>query len=174
MANQDAVLGEEYPHKITAEYDSQSDADRAVKALADQAGVPPAQVRIVQPHGSADMARKVEPESRGIRQSLVKSHVGLGTAGLILGVALAGVLVVFGPTATQSSPLMTFIALGFLCTVLALLLAGAISMRPDHDRMLHKTRAATEAGQWTVVVHCADAEQRDRVKDTIGHSTQTL
>ncbi|WP_311944347.1 magnesium transporter [Halomonas piscis] len=174
MANQDAVLGEEYPHKVTAEYDNQSEADRAVKALADQAGVPPAQVRLVKPHGSDEMARQVEPESRGVRQSLIKSHVRLGLAGLILGVALAGVLVVFGPTATQSSPLMTFIALGFLCTVLALLLAGAISMRPDHDRVLHKTRAATEAGQWTVVVHCADAEQRDRVKDTIDHSAQTL
>lgn len=87
---------------------------------------------------------------------------------------VAGILVIFGPIATQSSPMLTFIALGFLGAVSALLLAGIVSLRPDHDRVIQKTRSATEVGQWTVVVHCADTQQQERVKNTIGHSAQTL
>lgn len=173
MSDQNAVPGEQYPHKITAEYDSQSAADQAVKTLIDRAGISSEQIKLVKPH-DAEMARKIEPEPRGIARVLVKTHVTLGLAGLVVGLVLAGLLVAFGPTATQASPIMTFIAFGFLCPVLALLLAGAISLRPDHDRVIQKTRQSTDAGQWTVVVHCETTEQQNLVKDAVGHSAQTL
>lgn len=173
MSDQNAVSGEQYPHKITAEYASQSEADSAARSLVADAGLSSAQVRVVCPH-DADMERKVEPESSGLAKTMAKSHLTLGFTGLIIGLVLAGILVVFGPVATQSSPVLTFVALGFLGAVLALLLAGAVSLRPDHDRVIQKTRSATQAGKWTVIVHCADADQQDQVKNTIDHSAQTL
>lgn len=44
----------------------------------------------------------------------------------------------FGPPVTRSSPLMTFIALGFICPIFGLIIAGAVSLRPDHDLLLEK------------------------------------
>ncbi|MGO2133448.1 MAG: hypothetical protein ACTH3D_11235 [Halomonas sp.] len=173
MSVQNTISGEKYPHKITAEYASQSAADTSAKRLVDDFGLSPSQVLVVRPH-DPDVARKVEPESSGIAKTMARSHVTLGLAGLFVGLVVAGILVVFGPVATQSSPMLTFIALGFLGAVLALLLAGAVSLRPDHGRVVQKTREATDSGKWTVVVHCADTEQQDRVKNAVDHSVQTL
>ncbi|OHY82920.1 hypothetical protein BCA33_01715 [Marinobacter sp. AC-23] len=44
-----AVLGEHYSHKISAEFDSQIAASRAVESLK-VAGIPREQIRVVQPH----------------------------------------------------------------------------------------------------------------------------
>lgn len=173
MPIQDAISGENYSHKVTAEFDNKIDADNAVKKLIDQAGLPESQITVVQPH-DPNMALKIEPEVKGIGRSLARAHVTLGLGGLVVGLVLAAILVAVGPEATQSSPGMTYIALGFLLGMLGLLLGGAVSLRPDHDPMVEHTRAATDAGQWTVVAHCTSSEQQDLVKNTIGYSTQTL
>lgn len=173
MPTQDVLSGEHFSHKVTAEFDSQDAADNAVKTLIDKAGLPPSQITVIQPH-DPNMARKIEPEAKEIGRTLAKAHVTLGLGGLILGLVLAAVLVTVGPTATQSSPVMTFIALGFLFSILGLLLGGIISLRPDHDPMIEHTRTATDAGLWTVVAHCTSSEQQDLVKNTIGYSSQTL
>ena len=93
---------------------------------------------------------------------------------LVLGLVVAALLATSGPAITRSSPVMTFIALGFLFPVLGLLLAGAVSLRPDHDPMIEQTRAATQTGHWTVIAHCASHDEQARAKDAIGHSAQTL
>lgn len=168
----DSVLGENYSHKVSAEFDSESAANNALEALA-RAGIPGSQTEVVRPH-DPDMAIKVEPEVQGVARSLAKTHVVLGLAGLVVGLALAAILVTVGPTLTQSSPVMTFIAVGFICPVLALLLAGAISIRPDHDPVIEKTRVANKAGRWTVVAHCASFEQQKEAKNAMGSDIQSL
>ncbi|WP_417546239.1 hypothetical protein [Marinobacter sp.] len=172
MFEDDAVSGEHYSHKISSEFDSQVAAYRAAESL-ELAGIPHGQIRVIQPN-DPDLARKIEPETKGIAQSLVKAHVTFGLAGLVAGLVIAAVLVMVGPALTRSSPVMTFIALGFLGPILALLLAGAVALRPDHDRLIEKTRMATDSGKWSVVAHCSTREQQELVKATIGHGTQTL
>lgn len=173
MPIEDAISGENYSHKVTAEFASQIEADNAVKTLIDQAGLPSAQITVVQPHDPT-MARKIEPETKGIGRSLARAHVTLGLGGLVAGLVLAAILVAVGPEATQSSPLMTFMALGFLFAMLGLLLGGAVSLRPDHDPMIEHTRTATDAGKWTVIAHCTSTEQQDTVKNVIDYSAQSL
>lgn len=173
MVHHDAVSGENYSHKVTVEHDSQVAADRTIRSLTDTAGLPLSQIRLVEPH-DPDLANKVEPETKGIARLLVRAHVGLGLTGLVVGLVAAAVLVGIGPAVTRSSPVMTFIALGFLGPILGLLLAGVISLRPDHDPMIEKTRKATSAGRWTVVAHCVSIEQQNLVQDTIGHSARTF
>ncbi|NWN90633.1 hypothetical protein HLV39_03840 [Marinobacter adhaerens] len=168
----DSVLGENYSHKISAEFDSESAANNAVDVLV-RAGIPASQTEIVRPD-DPDMAIKVEPEVQGVARSLAKTHVVLGVAGLVFGLVLAALLVAVGPTLTQSSPVMTFIALGFLCPIVALLLAGAISIRPDHDPVIEKTRMANKAGRWTVVAHCASLEQQKEAKEAMGSDIQSF
>ncbi|HHX36210.1 MAG TPA: hypothetical protein GX719_13175 [Gammaproteobacteria bacterium] len=173
MPIQDAISGENYSHKVTAEFTSQIEADNAVRMLTNQAGLPSGQITVIQPH-DPNMAHKIEPETKGIGRSLARAHVTLGVGGLVAGLVLAAILVAVGPEATQSSPLMTFIALGFLLGMLGLLLGGAVSLRPDHDPMIEHTRAATDAGQWTVIAHCISSEQQDAVKNVIDYSSQSL
>jgi len=172
MSGHDAVLGENYSHKISAEFDSRMAADNAAESLK-FAGIPLAQIQVIKPN-DPHMARKVEPEMQGIARSLVKAHVMFGLIGLVVGLVTAALLVTIGPAVTRSSPLMTFIALGFLCTVLALLLAGVVSLRPDHDLLIEKARTATNTGRWTVVAHCDSVEQQEQAKTTMDHSTRTL
>jgi len=168
----DAVLGENYSHKISAEFETQIAASSAAESL-ESAGIPIGQIRVIQPH-DPNMGHKVEPDDQGIARSLVKAHVMFGLIGLVVGLVIAAVLVTVGPALTRSSPLMTFIALGFVCPVLGLLLAGAVSLRPDHDLLIEKARMATDGGRWTVVAHCASVEQQELAKTTMGHSTQTF
>ena len=144
-----------------------------MQLLVDQAQLPRHQIRVVQPH-DPNMGSKAEPENKGIARTLVKSHTVLGIGGLVFGLLLAALLVTMGPAMTRESPMFTFIALGFLFTFLGLILAGVISLRPDHDNMIATTRTATEAGYWTVIAHCTTLEQQAQVKDTIDYSAQTL
>ncbi|GGE69125.1 hypothetical protein GCM10011533_21900 [Streptosporangium jomthongense] len=166
------VLGENYSHKISEEFDSQVAAERGAESL-ENLGIPLAQIRIIQPNDPS-MAQKVEPETQGIARSMVKAHVWFGLIGLVVGLAVAGLLVTVGPALTRSSPVMTFIAMGFLFPVLALLIAGAVSLRPDHDLIIEKARTAKENGRWTVVAHCDSLEQQKLAKTAMHHSTQTL
>ncbi|MCK0107627.1 hypothetical protein [Marinobacter sp. S0848L] len=165
-------LGEKFSHKIAAEFDDEVAATKAVDCLA-SAGIPASQINVVRPD-DPDMARKVEPEVQGVARSLVKTHVSFGIVGLVVGLVIATVLVLVGPALTQSSPLMTYIAFGFLCPVLALLLAGVVSIRPDHDPVIEKTRKAHNTGRWTVVVHCESTDQQETVKKTMGSDIQSL
>ncbi|OEY67486.1 hypothetical protein [Marinobacter sp. X15-166B] len=111
MNDRNAVLGEHYSHKVSAEFDSQTAADRAKESL-ERAGIPEQQIRIIKPDDPA-MARKIEPESTGIARSMVKAHVKFGVVGLVAGLVIAAVLVAVGPAFARTSPVLTFIALGF-------------------------------------------------------------
>lgn len=173
MSTQNSLLGENFPHKVSAEYPSQESAELAVKRLTEQAQIPRVQINIVQPNDPL-IARKLEPEVSGISRTLARSHLVLGGAGLVLGLVLALILVTLGPALTRSSPLFTFISLGFVCTILGLLLAGLVSLRPDHDPVIAKTRTAARTGLWTVVVHCADKTQQDLANELVETSAQTL
>ena len=173
MSDQELLMGEHFPHKVSAQFASQEMAEQAVQRLVNNAALPREQINIVHPQ-DPNIARKLEPEVRGIGRTLVKSHLRLGIGGLVLGLVVAAILTTMGPALTRSSPLFTFIALGFLFPALSLMLAGLISLRPDHDPLIAQTRTATESGQWTLIAHCATTEQQERVNDTINTTAQTL
>ncbi|MCB1842634.1 MAG: hypothetical protein KDI09_06690 [Halioglobus sp.] len=172
MSDNDLLQGEQFPHKISGEYESEDAARHAAELLINNAGLPETQVRVVEP-GDPSLSRKVEPESRGIARTLVKSHITLGLAGLVSGLVLAALLVTFGPALTRSSPLQTFIVFGALFSMTGLILAGAVSLRPDHDPLIVKTQHAARSGRWSVIAHCADFEEKARAKNTIDFSSQT-
>ena len=58
------------------------------------------------------------------------------------------------------------------------LLGGLVSLRPDHDRYVHATRDAMEAGRGTVVVHALSVAQRQAASEFLaargGDVTRTL
>lgn len=155
------MSGEKYSHLASGQFDARESADRAIASLLQGGMLRMEQVSLIQP-GDNTLDSQVEPETDDIRRTLVKSHFILGLAGLIVGLLLATGLVIFGPEATRSSPLMTYIGLGVISTFFGLLLAGLFTLRPDHDHVLTDVRSASGEGRWTVVAHCADEEERSR------------
>lgn len=172
--NEDKVLsGENFSHKVSAEFSSQQSVDAVVQSLVVRAELPAAQISVIQP-GDSYVAKKIEPEVKGIAQTFVKTHFVFGLTGFLIGLLAAGLLASYGPAITRSSPLMTFIALGFLFPVIGLMLAGLLSLRPDHDPLIDKARTAADNNRWTVIVHCTSHEQQKRVKDTVAQVAQTF
>ncbi|MDO8862987.1 hypothetical protein Q6D67_14855 [Haliea sp. E1-2-M8] len=165
--------GEQYPGKVSAEFETRESAESVIAQLAADSGLSQSRVELVVP-GDQRLGSKVEPESRGIARTAVKSHLVLGLAFLVLGLAAAWLLVTFGPPLTRSSPVMVFIVLGFFPPLVGLMLAGAITLRPDHEPLISSTRQAAESGRWTVVVHCTEEEQKQRARELLDVRAETL
>lgn len=167
------LIDERYPSKVSAEFNARTLAEETAAALLREGGFDQEQVRVIAP-GDSHLESKVEPEDRRIAGTLIRSHVVLGLAFLIVGLIVAWLLVTFGPPITRSNPIMTFIPFVLLLPMVGMLIAGAISLRPDHDLVVHQARIAAEEGHWTVVVHCASHEEQQRARDLLGDSVRTL
>ncbi len=167
------LIDEEFPHKVTAELSSRESAEAVMEEVAEDPELRSARLELVEP-GDERLGKKLEPENRGIARSALKSHLVLGLLFLIAGLSIAWLLVTFGPPVTRSNPVEVFIALALVPTLVGMLLAGALTLRPDHDPMIYATRRAADAGYWTVVVHCKDEDQKQRVTHLVNHRTQTL
>lgn len=167
------IIDEQYPTKLCAIYENQHDAETAAESLVNNAGLLRDQVKVVHP-GDSDLSHKLEPERRGVKRTLFKSHLILGGSFFILGMLIAAYLSVYGPPLMSSSPLMTFIAFGVMGLFAGLLLAGLISIRPDHDVLINKTRGAAKKGRWTVIVHCKNEQEKENAKTFVKSSSKTL
>ncbi|WP_078120481.1 hypothetical protein [Thiosocius teredinicola] len=172
-----AILGEQYPAKLAAFLNTPYEADHTVHKLVTQADIPRRQIDVVQPMDFA-LGRKLEPETLGIVETAIRAHVILGGVGLVVGLLIAGALVLGGVDLAVSSPGYTFFTLGILGTVLGLLAGGLVTARPDHQKVVTDVRDASEHGKWTVVVHAANDSQHKRAKellnDEVSNVTETL
>ena len=50
----------------------------------------------------------------------------------------------------------------------------ASSLRPDHDLLVARTRQAAGEGRWTVIVHYADGNEKDRAMRVMEPAAHTL
>lgn len=167
------VIDEGHPGKIAGVYTQESGAKRAINLLQNEGGFTADEVALVAPN-DVDLGKKIEPDDQGIARTLLGSHVILGICGLVFGLIMAGILSVFGPALTTSSPVMVFIALPTLGAFIGLLVAGAVSLRPDHDPLINQTRDASSHHKWTVVVQIKDDEQIQRAKKLMQISASSV
>lgn len=110
-------------------------------------------------------ARKMEPESAGIWRTALRSHAILGAIGLVAGLAVTAALYFAGWPPTVTSPLLTAVFASALGVFFGMLLAGLLTLRPDHGFVIEKMREGIERGRWAVVVRPeseADAEFAER------------
>src|SRR5690606_8100210 len=136
-------------------FDDRHSAEAARASLMQRANLSKDDIRIIAPDDPA-FSTKVEPESHGIAKTMWKTHVVSGLAGLLFGLTVSALLVLFRPPLTASSPVMTFIAITMISTFSALMWAGFLALRPDHDPLLMRAGHATRTGRWTLVVHTHD------------------
>ena len=172
-----SITGELSNHKVAAVFVSATEAQRAADAVHAELFLGGAQVQLIRP-GDARTSKKLEPESQGIWRTIVVAHVRLGVFGLILGAVAFGVLYAIGPPFIVNSPIAALLVLLFFGTVAGLLLAGLVSLRPDHDRYVEASRDLMETGHTTVVVHALTSQQRSAAAEFLrahgGEVTSTL
>lgn len=163
------LFGERATTKIAAVFESESAAAVAADSLRTLAGLQATQVLLVGPH-ETEYAKKLEPEPQGVVRTAVRSHLILGSAGLVAGILVWMGLYVADISAIQSSPRMSALAVIFFATIAGLLLGGLITARPDHQLVIQRVQTATEAGRWSLVIHPRDARQCDEVMAALATS----
>lgn len=110
-------------------------------------------------------ARKMEPESAGIWRTALRSHAILGAAGLVAGLGVAAALYLGGWQPAVTSPVLTAVFTGVLGTFFGMLMAGLVTLRPDHGIVIEELREGIENEKWAVVVRPeseADAELAEK------------
>lgn len=152
-----AILSENYPEKAQSAFASADTAQLAAHTLREQLGEK-ARVEVIEPQDPA-IDRKLEPETREVRSTLVRTHVVFGSAGLVAGLLFIAALWLMGLEAITSNPGLAWIAGAFIGLLLGLLLGGLVAARPDEMRLAaHARDAAAAPRTWSVVVHCTDSE----------------
>lgn len=171
------LTGEVSNSKLAAVFATRLAAREAAEALVAASDLQPAQVKVIGP-GEADVGIKLEPEGGGIWRTIIVAHARLGVLGAVSGLVVFGVLVALGVPFVVQSPWAAGLVLAGFGAVAGLMLGGLVSLRPDHDRYVHATRDAMEAGQGTVVVHALSTAQQKMAAEFLaqhgGEVTRTL
>ena len=164
------LFGEKSLTKVVGLFPNEASARAAAASLAKAATLAPDQVRTLSPKDGIDkrdklLGRQVEPETRGIAKTLIRTHVVLGGLAAAAGLALYAVRRASGQPAIVASPWLSLVVIvGFAC-VFGLLMGGLLSLRPDHILLISNLRKALSAGSWAVVVHPVGATQEQAALD---------
>lgn len=167
------VIDEQHPAKVAAVFNSEAKAQDARQDLISKGKFASQLINIVEPE-DPNLSNKIEPESSGIAKTFMKSHGILAVVGLLAGFILASILVAAGPTFTQDSPLSTYLALSFVGLLLGLMVAGLITLRPDHDPLISETIEASHHQQWTVVVQTGSRDATNLAKQILGNKANSV
>lgn len=157
---------EKRPHKIAGIFDVEDKATHAEESLIEQGHFQTSEVQLLKP-GDTHLQDRLEPETKAIGKELIIWHYLFGAAGLIAGLVVAAIVITAGPTFAQSSPLLTYLALGIVGTFFGMFVAGAFTLRPDHDPLINETIEATKANKWAVVVQARDRDDLQRARQLL-------
>ncbi|MDG4867967.1 hypothetical protein P8631_08140 [Guyparkeria sp. 1SP6A2] len=158
------IISERFPHVVDAVFHDERRARDAAAALAAKAGLSNEQIDVVEPN-DPQRAEKLEPESPEIFRTILRSHAALGVIGAVVGLILAGILVGAGFDFAQTRPGWVYGILGVVGGLLGMLGAGVVSVRLDHERVIAETRDASTQGEWTVVAHARDEDEKRRADE---------
>ena len=124
------------------------------------------------------LGRKMEPESRGIWHTLLRSHAWLGLLGPAAGLVVAAVVLATGWPAALASPNATLAVGAVYGIFVGMLGAGLLTLRPDRARVIAQVREASEHGHWSVVSHPVTTHDVEVARDTLasggGHVMRSL
>ncbi|HET8807870.1 MAG TPA: hypothetical protein VFM76_05780 [Methylophaga sp.] len=167
------VIDEQYTAKVAAVFNTEAEARAASEELINEGHFSGAAVNIVTPNDD-NLSEKIEPESKGIVQTFMKSHGILGVVGLLAGLIAASILVAAGPVFTQDSPMATYFTLGFVGLFIGMMVAGIITLRPDHDPLIIMVINASQNQQWTVVVQTKDQQATNLAKQILQNKAEAV
>ena len=156
------VFGEKSLSKLAAVFDSREKAEDVAVRLRQQFHLEAAQLQVVSPDDQHP-GRKIEPESRGIRQTAIKAHITFAVLGVVAGLVLFAILWGMNIAAVTRSPLAVAGVTVFFGAVFGLFAGGLITLRPDQDHVIQKVRDALADGRHVVVAHPRDRAQHQEL-----------
>lgn len=159
-------FGERSVTKVAGLFSTNEAARQAAQNLVEHSPLDASQIRVLGPTDTAavlgsGLGKAMEPDSKGIARTLIKSHLAVGLLGMLAGIVLFGVMMLIGIQAIVSSPFLSFLTFTGFGLVFGLMAGGALALRPDHGHILTVVRKALEDGQWAVIAHPRNAEQTD-------------
>ena len=160
------LFGERSLTKVAALVADAGAAEAAAEALRHDAGFDRSQVRTLRPEDASTShrelrARKLEPEQRGIAHTLMRTHVTLGIAGLVVGIVLFVLLRASGVPQIVASPWASGLVIVAFGAVFGMMAGGLVSLRPDHAMLFDELRRGLEQGRFAVVAHPLNRAQAD-------------
>lgn len=161
-----SLTGEQEGHKVAAVFDTEPDARGVAKALQEGTSLTNEQVTVLSPV-DRHQGKELEPEDEGIWQTLVRSHIGLGAGGAVTGFIVFLILSALGIGFIAQNAVVAASVLAALGLVLGLLLAGAVTIRPDHTPYLMKAQSALRKGKYVLTVHASSAQQLQEAKSLL-------
>ncbi|WP_322522258.1 hypothetical protein SR882_05115 [Guyparkeria halophila] len=170
---QATIISERFPHLVDAVFHDERRARDAASALAAKVGLSTEQIDVVEPN-DPQRAEKLEPESSEISRTILRSHAVLGVIGAVVGLILAGILVGAGFDFAQTRPAWVYGILAVIGGLIGMLGAGVVSVRLDHERVIADTRDASTHGEWTVVVHARDEDEKHRADELLREHSQRV
>jgi hypothetical protein len=170
----EALFGERSLTKVAGLFGSRSQAEGAALHLLQGVGLDDSQVRLLAPaEGSMArsdvLAHQMEPEDAGIWRTIIRTHLVMGTLGALAGTLLYLWLSADNSPLIRSTPLVSWIAIAGFGGTFGLLVAGLLSLRPDHGRLINRVRRGLQQGMWAVVAHPIGPEQTHRAVDVLEH-----
>ena len=169
------MFGEKSVTKVVGLYSTQKEAEQAANRARALPGLLPTQLRLLGPQDakvshSEFFGRSLEPEQRGIFNTLFKTHAIAGLAGAVLGLLLFFGLYSAGPPLVTSSPVPAFLATVGFATAFGLIAGGLLTLRPDHVQLITAVRNALDNHRWALVLHPFNADQEQSAKDLLSAS----
>lgn len=125
--------------------------------------------------GQASPAWLLEPESRGIWHTLVRAHVWLGLAGVIVAGLLFVLMTALDVAFVVQNPWAAAISLLVFGAIGGGLLGGLVTLRPDHTPYITRVRAALDEKRHILVIHAADRQQMNAIRQCVErHADETV
>ncbi|WP_297796883.1 hypothetical protein [uncultured Marinobacter sp.] len=177
MKSSMSLTGEHEDHKVAAVFETETDARGMAKSLCDSTSLAKEQVTVLRP-SDRHPGEGLEPEDQGIWHTLVRSHIGLGIGGAALGFLLFLVMSASGLALVAQNGVVAASVFAALGLIVGLLMAGAVTIRPDHTPYLIKAQSALRKGKYVVAVHASSAQQLQEARSLLQsrnvNSVQTL
>ena len=177
MAGHSLLAGEVSNSKVAAVFANEAAAREVAAHVQSALQLSAAQVQVITP-ADRRPGRKLEPESDGIFRTIIRAHVRLGLLGAIAGAVAFAVMWGMGLAMIVNSAVIAAAVMVAFGAVAGLMLAGLVSLRPDHDFYINKVYDALGEGRSAVVVHAFSREQsaqaEDLLKSASGEVVSTL
>jgi hypothetical protein len=146
-------FGERSLTLVAADFEDRTSAERAAETLKRDPELD-GEVAVIRP-GDPLTSRKLEPEQRGIWWTLVRSHIVFGIAGAAAGAAIALMLIGTWAAAADSPGFVTLFVT-VMGAFFGMMIAGLVTLRPDHGIVIRQVREALGKGRYAVVVRPLD------------------
>ncbi len=151
------LTGERSNHKLAGIFPDAEQAEQCRKRI-EASTETPLVIDILNAESGA-LGRRLEPESRGIWHTLVRSHVWLAMAGAGAGLIIFALMVFMNVAFVVQNLLPAAALLVFFCAVGGAMIGGLVTLRPDHSVFNAAVSSALSENRHVVIVHPTTSAQ---------------